>query len=199
MTGTDSHARPSFTTWRYTTTSPVDHMRATLRSECEDSVSGKLGIPPLPRRLVQHHRGGHRAVRGQDDAGRPGARSGARHCAEIPRIGDLVEADEQRRLDDGQLPRVGVAEGLAPRDQPLVVAGLRDVGELLLLAHLDTRARADEPILRLGGAVGRPDLEHLPPPSHGLADGVAPGDAVPDHRAWPPTRLYPRPPANAPP
>src|SRR5437763_9822146 len=69
MTGTDSHARPSFTTWRYTTTSPVDHMRPTLGRECEDCVSGKLGIPPLPRRLVQHHGRRHRDVQRLDGAG----------------------------------------------------------------------------------------------------------------------------------
>ena len=47
-------------------------------------------------RAADGRRHAGRLVRGQHDAGRPRALGAARDGAEVARIGDLVEADEQR-------------------------------------------------------------------------------------------------------
>ena len=77
------------------------------------------------RRTRDGGRHDRRAVRRNDDAGRARAERAPAHGAEVARIGDAVEHDEQRPLDRGELPRVGVAVRLDARDDALMVARAR--------------------------------------------------------------------------
>ena len=76
------------------------------------------------------HGGG--AVCRNDDAGRSRSFCAADDGAEIARVGDLVEAGEERSLRRGELPAVGVLVGLAPGEHALVVTRPRRFAQLAL-------------------------------------------------------------------
>src|SRR6185436_12634721 len=78
----------------------------------------------------RRHGGG--AVCRNDDARRPRSLCAADHRAEIARVGDLVEAGEERALRRGELPAVGVLVGLAPGEYALVVTSSRGFAQLAL-------------------------------------------------------------------
>jgi hypothetical protein len=120
-------------------------------------------------------------VRRQDDAGRARAFRSPDDCAEVVRVGDLVEANEERRVAAGELPGVGIPERRGPRDEPLVVARPRRLAQNPL--RLDLRARTvREPRARARGPLGRPDLEHVTRAPIELADGVPPVDELARHK-----------------
>ena len=75
-----------------------------------------------------------------DDPGRPRSLRAADDRAEIARIGDLVEARDERAFVRGELPAVGVLVGLTPREHALVVARASCFAELALRLYLQTRA-----------------------------------------------------------
>ena len=103
-----------------------------------------------------------------------------RHGAEVARIGDLVEAGDERSLAGDELVRVRVAIRLAPGHDSLVVACPGRVRELALGLDLQPRA-VPEPRLRGGCAFARPELEHLAAPAQRLVDGAAAVDLLARH------------------
>ncbi len=66
-----------------------------------------------------------RAARRNNYAGGARARRRAGHSAQVARVGDLIETGEKRSLRGRQLVGVGVAVGLDPGHDPLVLARLR--------------------------------------------------------------------------
>src|SRR5207302_11427223 len=106
------------------------------------------------------HAGG--AVGGQHDARRAGTLRAAADRAEVAWVADLVEAGDERALPRRELVRVGIAVGLAPGEDALVVARPGGVVQVALELDLDARlARLAEPPLGLDGPIARPELEHL--------------------------------------
>ena len=75
-----------------------------------------------------------------DDAGRARSLGAPDHRAEVARVGDLVEAGEQRPLDGCELVRIGVAIRLAPGEHALVVARLGRLADLAIGLDVDARA-----------------------------------------------------------
>ena len=112
------------------------------------------------RRAAHRRRHPRRPVRRQHDAGRAGAFGAPAHRPEVARVGDLVEADEERPVGRSQLVRVRVAVGLAAGDEALVLARAGELGQLPLRA--DLHAPPVQPRLP-GGARRREHLEHLAP------------------------------------
>ncbi len=103
-------------------------------------------------------------LRHDDAAGARSLRAPADR-AEVVRIGDAVEADEERPLTAGELPGVGVRVRLAEGDDSLVVPGARRRGQRSLGAYLDTQARSLlQPRLRGERALRDEQLERLAPP-----------------------------------
>src|SRR6185437_14342336 len=78
----------------------------------------------------RRHAGG--SVRRDDHARRAGTLRAPADGAEVVRVADLVEADEQRPLAPGEGVGVGVAEGIAPGEDALVVARTRRLAQLPL-------------------------------------------------------------------
>src|SRR5213078_5026656 len=129
------------------------------------------------RGLANGGRHAHRSVCGHDDSGRARSLCAANDCAEVARICHLVEADEERDVSPGELASVRVAKGLAPRDEPLMVAGFRGLAQQSL--PLDLRPRPlFEPRAMRGRSLRCPDLEDLTRPAVELADGVPPVDEL---------------------
>ena len=67
-----------------------------------------------------------------------------------------------------------------PGEHALVVARPGSLGELAFRLHLEPPG-LPQPGLGGEGTLGRPDLEHLPPPAQRLADGTAAVDLLPRH------------------
>src|SRR5439155_24951446 len=115
-----------------------------------------------------------------DDARRAGPFGAPADRAEIVRVGDLVEAGEQRPLALGQRIRVRVPIRVAKRDNSLVVPRGRGLGEPALPDDLEPetpllaqprfggeRAFADEQLEHLPASRAE-DLSYRPPPVHEL-------------------------------
>ena len=123
----------------------------------------------------------HRAVRGHDDSRRARSLRAPDDRAQVVRVGDLVEADEQRTLLARQRVGVRVPERLAPGDDTLMVARAGSVAEQPL--RLDLRSRAGvEPRNLRRGALGRPHLEQLARAAHELPNRSPAVDEVARHR-----------------
>ena len=118
-------------------------------------------------------------MRRHDDAGRAGALGAAADGAEVVRIGDPVEHREQRLVGLRQLVRVRVAVRLDARDDALVVARPRALGQVALERRVDLRL--GEPGLAGRRPLGRPDLEHLAASAQRLANGLPTVDEVAAH------------------
>ena len=119
-------------------------------------------------------------MRRNDHARRAGTGRRADHCAEVPRIGDLIEAGEERRLLGRERPRVGVRIRAGPGNDALVVGALGRLGQLALLD--DARSRPlSEPVERRGGPLGDPELEHLAPTAQRLTHGIPAEDELARH------------------
>jgi hypothetical protein len=95
-----------------------------------------------------------------DDAGRSRGLGAAHDGAQVVRIGDLVETHDQRPLGGGELPRVDVAVRVAERDDALVVARVRGLGQLALGLDADV-LDLGEPRLGRDRAFGRQHLVDL--------------------------------------
>ena len=122
------------------------------------------------------------AVRRDDNAACARSFCAPDHRTEVPRVADLVEAREQRRVARGELERVGVAERLAPRHDALVVARPRGLEQITFELGLDARPLdLAQPGLAPHRPLARPQLEHLAPPSQRLAHRTAPVDELPRH------------------
>src|SRR5262249_6438892 len=112
--------------------------------------------------------------------GRAGAFRAPTNGTEVARVGDAVEAREQRSLDAGELICVRIAEGLDTRDDPLMVARTRKLGQRALGSYLDPRPFL-QPRLQAHGTLACVDLEHVAGPAHSLADGTAAVDEIRRH------------------
>jgi hypothetical protein len=119
------------------------------------------------------HRRRHtgRAVRRHDDARRSRSLGAPRDRAQVVRIGDLVEAYEERRLRTRERPGIRIAERLAPGDEPLVIARPGGLAQHPLGLHLQPRSLVEPRACRCS-AFRRPDLEHLARATVRLADGI---------------------------
>jgi hypothetical protein len=117
-----------------------------------------------------------------DDPGRARALGAAGDCAEVPRVGHSVEADEKRTGAPGQLVRVRVLVRRDLGDDALVVARARGLAQLPLELHVDARAAVlAEPRLGSERTLGRPELEHLARAAQRLSHGAPAVDLVGGH------------------
>src|SRR5262245_21206740 len=116
-----------------------------------------------------------RTVRRDDDAGRSRALGAPNHRTEVARIRDLVETREQRALRCRELPPVGIAIGLTPGEDGLMVTRAVCLAQLTLELRLHARALdVAQPQLRPLCALRRPELEHLATTAQRLAHGAPP-------------------------
>jgi hypothetical protein len=119
------------------------------------------------------------AARRNDDAGCARARRRAGDGAQVARVGDLVEAGDQRTGGSRQLVGIGVAVGLDPGHDALVLARQRRLREVALGLDLEARgARLREPGLVTAGALAHPQLEHLARPANRLAHRISTVDEL---------------------
>src|SRR5690348_1905149 len=122
-----------------------------------------------------------RAVRGDDDPRRASALGAPAHRTEVARVGDPVEADEEREVLRGELPAVRVPVRLRPRDDALMVARPGGLGEPTLELDLHLDGRLAQPRLRGDRALARPELEHLATAPQRLAHRAAAVDLIASH------------------
>src|SRR5207248_8913931 len=123
-----------------------------------------------------------RAVGRHDHPGPTRSIDAADDGAEIARIRDLVEAREQRSLGGRELPAVGVAVRLTPRDHALVVTRTRGFAQLALELRVEARPiEVAQPRLGFERALGRPELEHLAPPAQRFPYRTPAVDLLADH------------------
>ena len=118
-----------------------------------------------------------------DDAAGAGPLGAAADGAEVVRVGDLVEADDERPLAPCDLVRVRIAIRLAERDDALVVHRPGGLVETPLGNHLEAEAgHVPKPRLRLEGPLRDEELEELAlPGADDLAHRAAPVDQLPGH------------------
>jgi hypothetical protein len=96
-------------------------------------------------------------------------------------IRDLIETDEERAFGRRELERVGIAEGLAPRDHALMVASSGRLRQHAFGLDLGTRTGLDPRDLR-SRTLRHPHLERLTRPTVDLAYGAPPVDEFARHR-----------------
>jgi hypothetical protein len=134
------------------------------------------------RRRAADRRGDARgAMRGDDDTRRARAFGAPADGAQVARIGNPVEADEQRLLLGGQLVPVGVAVRRALGDDALVIAGAGRLAQLALELHLHARPAVLQPRLGRERTLARPQLEHLTRAAERLSNSSPPVDLLRGH------------------
>ena len=124
-----------------------DSNRKVLDGTRRDATDGRRHARGAVRR--QHEAGCTRALRAPTDG------------AEVLRIGDAVQADEQRLWPLGELVGVGVPVGLAEGDDALVFARARELRELALGSNLHAQGlQVAQPRFRAQGPLARVQLEN---------------------------------------
>src|SRR5438105_8813856 len=142
------------------------------------------------RRTADGSRHVGRAVRGKDDAGRARRLGAPADRAEIARVGDLVETDDERLRRGRQLKGIGVAVRLAQREYALMIGGTGCGGQVALGLDLHARAAVAEPWLGAERPLAGPELEHLASPAKRLPNRAATIDLLADHcfgTSWEPS------------
>ena len=112
-------------------------------------------------------------MRRHDHAGRPRSLGSAADGAEVVRIGDPVEADEERTRLSRELEGIRVPVWLAKSQHALVVASPGLLGQVPIGLGLgpDPRTWLLEPWLGGQGTLGHPELAHLAWAAKSLAHG----------------------------
>ena len=177
----------------------LPHRLARLAGSAVDPEVRSLDLGEVPRK-VGHDRDGHvldstggraanrgghhrRAVRRDDHAGRACSFCAARHRAQVARIGDAIETDEQRARLPRELEGVRISIRLDARDDALVITSAGGVGQLPIGLDVDSRPPVlAQPLLGVERALGRPQLEHLARPAQRFPNRAPPVHLLGGHR-----------------